>query len=98
MKKQDIVLEVARQTGISKANAKALVKVVLDSLVDSLHQGEDIELRGFGTFRFHERASHRRRNPKTGAEVTIPAGQAIRFKPGKELICALNVASESEDA
>jgi nucleoid DNA-binding protein len=97
MKKIDIAREVARQAGVSKTDAQVIVGVVLDSLVDSLRQGEGVELRGFGTFRFHQCASRRGRNPKTGAEVMIPARLALRFKPGKELLKSLNVASEPGD-
>ncbi len=97
MRKIDIAREVARQAGVSKTDAQTIVNAVLDSLVDSLRKGEGVELRGFGTFRFHQRASRRGRNPKTGAEVMIPARLALRFKPGKELIKAINVASELGD-
>jgi nucleoid DNA-binding protein len=97
VKKKDIANEVARQAGVSKTDAQTIVDTVLDSLVDSLQRGEGIELRGFGTFRFHQRASRRGRNPKTGAEVNIPARSAIRFRPGKELTELLNGPREPGD-
>jgi len=53
-------------------------------------QGRDgrrdrIELRGFGVFNVKPRKTGIGRNPRTGAEVSIPPGKAVRFKPGKEL-------------
>jgi len=44
-----------------------------------------IELRGFGVFNVRPRKTGIGRNPRTGAEVSIPPGKAVRFKPGKEL-------------
>ena len=97
VKKKDIANDVAHQAGVSKTDAQTIVDTVLDSLVDSLRRGEGIELRGFGTFRLHQRQSRRGRNPKTGAEVNIPARSAIRFRPGKELTESLNAAGEPGD-
>jgi len=57
VKKKDIANDVADQAGVSKTDAQTIVDTVLDSLVDSLRRGEGIELRGFGTFRFHKPAS-----------------------------------------
>jgi DNA-binding protein HU-beta len=50
-----------------------------------LERGERIELRGFGIFNVRPRKTGIGRNPRTGAEVAIPPGKAVRFKPGKEL-------------
>ena len=47
--------------------------------------GDRIELRGFGVFNVRPRKTGIGRNPRTGAEVNIPPGKAVRFKPGKEL-------------
>ena len=47
--------------------------------------GDRIELRGFGVFTVRPRKTGIGRNPRTGAEVNIPPGKAVRFKPGKEL-------------
>ncbi len=51
----------------------------------SLGAGDRIELRGFGVFQVKRRKRGIGRNPKTGVEVTIPPGNTIRFKPGKDL-------------
>ena len=51
----------------------------------ALEQGDRIELRGFGVFNVKPRKTGIGRNPRTGAEVSIPPGKAVRFKPGKEL-------------
>jgi integration host factor subunit beta len=63
---------------------------VFDSIVDSLKEGEKIELRGFGSFRIRQRGSRTGRNPKTGARVDVPSKSIPYFKPGKELRELLN--------
>ena len=52
---------------------------------NSLSSGDRIELRGFGVFNVKPRKTGVGRNPRTGAEVSIAPGKAVRFKPGKEL-------------
>ncbi|MEN8719156.1 MAG: integration host factor subunit beta [Oceanococcaceae bacterium] len=61
------------------------VKIILDTITDALVADERIEIRGFGSFRLHERPPRVGRNPRTGAEVHIPAKRVPHFKPGKEL-------------
>jgi len=50
-----------------------------------LHQGEKIEIRGFGSFRTRQRQPRVGRNPKTGSRVDVPAKRIPYFKPSKEL-------------
>src|SRR5438045_9747919 len=61
------------------------VETVFESMKRSLAKGDRIELRGFGVFNVRPRKTGIGRNPRTGAEVSIPPGKAVRFKPGKEL-------------
>jgi DNA-binding protein HU-beta len=83
--KLDIVNEVVNRTGISKAKAEHAVETVFNSMKRALERGDRIELRGFGVFNVKPRKTGIGRNPRTGAEVSIPPGKAVRFKPGKEL-------------
>jgi DNA-binding protein HU-beta len=83
--KQDIVARVAEQKGITKVKAEIAVDAFFDALKDALKTGERIELRGFGVFVVKPRKSGIGRNPRTGAEVPIPPGKTVRFKPGKEI-------------
>lgn len=85
MTKADLVERVAREAELTKKDAEQLVEIVFDSIIESLNQGEKIELRGFGSFRVRERNERNGRNPKTGAAVSIPAKRVAYFKPGKEL-------------
>ena len=83
--KLDIINEVVNKTGITKTKAEMAVETVFESMKKALANGERIELRGFGIFNVRPRKTGIGRNPRTGAEVAIPPGKAVRFKPGKEL-------------
>jgi DNA-binding protein HU-beta len=83
--KQDIVHHVIERTGLPRTKAEAAVDMVFESLKQALTAGERIELRGFGVFSVRARKTGIGRNPRTGTEVSITPGKAVRFKPGKEL-------------
>ena len=85
MIKLDIVNQVVKRTGITKTKAEVAVETVFDAMKKALERGDRIELRGFGVFNVKPRKTGIGRNPRTGAEVNIPPGKAVRFKPGKEL-------------
>ena len=85
MIKLDIINEVVNRTGVTKTKAEIAVETVFDSMKKALAKGDRIELRGFGVFNVKPRKTGIGRNPRTGAEVAIPPGKAVRFKPGKEL-------------
>jgi integration host factor subunit beta len=85
MTKADLIDEVAKAVDIPKKDAEVIVKTVFDSVIDALHRGDKIELRGFGSFRLRERKARLGRNPKTGETVKVPAKKVPYFKAGKEL-------------
>ncbi len=85
MIKQDIIQQVIERTGLPRVKAEAAVDTIFESLKRALAAGERIELRGFGVFNVRPRKTGIGRNPRTGTEVTITPGRAVRFKPGKEL-------------
>jgi len=83
--KQDIVHHVIERTGLPRTKAEAAVDTVFEGLKQALAAGERIELRGFGVFSVRARKTGIGRNPRTGTEVSITPGKAVRFKPGKDL-------------
>ena len=85
MTKAALVEEVARVADLTKKHAEIIVDTVFSSIVEALHRGEKIELRGFGSFRLRCREPRRGRNPKTGDRVDVPSKRVPYFKPGKEL-------------
>ena len=85
MIKLDIITGVVTRTGITKTKAELAVETVFEAMKKALAKGNRIELRGFGVFNVKPRKPGIGRNPRTGEEVSIPPGKAVRFKPGKEL-------------
>lgn len=85
MIKQDIIQQVVERTGLPRTKAEAAVDTIVERLKRAMATGERIELRGFGVFNVRPRKTGIGRNPRTGTEVTISPGRAVRFKPGKEL-------------
>ncbi len=86
MTKSDLIERVAaRMPHISKKDTELVVNTIFDSMTDSLRGSDRIEIRGFGSFQVKVREAREGRNPKTGAEVKIPAKRTPFFKVGKEL-------------
>lgn len=98
MIKQDLVDRVVSRTGLSQTRAEMAVEAVIETMKRSMERGERIELRGFGVFTIRPRKTGIGRNPKTGEQVAIPPGKAVRFKPGKNLqsISAQHPASQPD--
>ncbi len=85
MIKQDLIQQVAERTGLPRTKAEQTVEAVFKRMKRALVAGERIELRGFGVFTIKPRKTGVGRNPRTGIEVDITPGRAVRFKPGREL-------------
>ena len=83
--KQDLIQRVVERTGLPRVKAEAAVDAIFEAMKTSLGRGDRIELRGFGVFNVKPRKTGVGRNPRTGAEVSIAPGKAVRFKPGREL-------------
>ena len=98
MTKAELIDEVSRVSNLTKKHAEVIVDTVFDSIIESLRQGEKIELRGFGSFRLRERGSRTGRNPKTGEKVQVTSKRIPDFKPGKELKELINSAEGIHEA
>jgi DNA-binding protein HU-beta len=85
--KLDLVNAVVERLGekITRTKAEQAVETVFEAMKRALSHGNRIELRRFGVFNVRPRKTGIGRNPRTGQEVSIPPGKAVRFKPGKEL-------------
>jgi integration host factor subunit beta len=83
--KADIVAKVAKRLDITHVQAGVVVDAFLKGVVGALKAGEEVEIRGLGSFRFRTRKPRRGRNPKTGERVDVPAKKVPYFKMGKEL-------------
>lgn len=85
MNKTELINSIALKTGLSKKNSEAALNAFIQTVEESLQQGEKVVLVGFGTFEVRERAERKGRNPQTKEEILIPASKAPVFKAGKGL-------------
>ncbi len=86
MTKADLVEQVTEAIGpgITKKDCAMVVDGFLNAVKQALTQGENIELRGFGTFKVRHRKSRTARNPRTGEPVKVPARKVPVFKASKQ--------------
>ncbi|MCD6451159.1 MAG: integration host factor subunit beta [Acidobacteria bacterium] len=85
MTKAELIEEVAKAANLTKKHSEIVVDTVFQSIIEALHRGEKVELRGFGSFRLRQRRAREARNPKTGEKVSVPAKKVPYFKAGKGL-------------
>lgn len=85
MNKSDLIARVAESTDLSKKDVTKAVDAVFEAISEALHNGDKVQLVGFGNFEVRERAARKGRNPQTGEEIEIPASRVPAFKPGKAL-------------
>ena len=85
MTKKDLIESVASEVDISKKKAGEALNVILDSIRESLADGEKVTLVNFGTFSTKKRKARQGMNPATGEKIQIPATTVAKFKPGKKL-------------
>lgn len=83
MTKADIVSRIAEQTGIEKGIVTSVVEGFMEQLRDSLIGGENVYLRGFGTFLLKHRAAKTARNISKNTTMIVPAHTIPAFKPSK---------------
>ncbi len=86
MTKAELVQKIHAKSGLStKAQAEAALDALIDTLTTAMEAGDTVTFTGFGSFKVTERAARKGRNPRTGKEINIPAGKAVKFTPGKAL-------------
>lgn len=89
MTKADIVARIAQQTGMEKAVAMTVVEAFMETVKDSMVAGEDVFLRGFGSFIIKKRAKKVARNISKNTTIVIPAHSVPAFKPAKTFLEAV---------
>ena len=86
MTKEDLVHEIAAQTGVDKQSVLAVIESMKDQIKNSLQTGENVYLRGFGSFILKKRAAKTARNISKNTTIVIPEHYIPYFKPCKEFI------------
>ena len=83
--KKEIVEIIANQTGITQVDSKIVLESFFETVGNSLRQGRNIEIRGFGRFKVKHKKARQARNPRTGEPVQVEAGLKPVFEASKEL-------------
>ena len=96
MTKAELIEEVSKVVEMTRKDSETIVETIFDSIVNSLHKGDKIEIRGFGSFRTRQRQPRVGRNPKTGSRVEVPSKRIPYFKPSKELRDLVNQAAQAQ--
>lgn len=89
MTKAEIVAEIANKTGIEKVAVQAVVESFMDTVKNSMVNGENVYLRGFGSFIIKKRAEKTGRNISKNTTIIIPAHNIPAFKPAKTFVNAV---------
>ncbi len=86
MTKAEIVADIANKTGIEKVAVQAVVESFMESIKETMINGENVYLRGFGSFIIKERAEKTGRNISKNTTIIIPAHKIPAFKPAKSFV------------
>lgn len=85
MKKTDIFEQTKKDLNMSDKQYHEVVNRIFNSISESLIKGENVKIRGFGTFKITNYKARNGRNPKTGQSIRIPAKRVIKLNVAKDL-------------
>jgi len=83
--KKEIVKQISEETGLTQLQAKKIVGMTFDAIIDTLVREERIELRNFGVFEVKLRKARNARNPRTNESVFVGPKNVVTFQPGKKM-------------
>ncbi|HJP41919.1 MAG TPA: integration host factor subunit alpha [Gammaproteobacteria bacterium] len=95
--KSDIVKQLNDEIGLNKREAKELVDSFFDNIKETLSQGHEVKLSGFGNFQLKNKSSRPGRNPRTGEDVEITARRVVTFKSGQKLKESVKTLTHESD-
>ena len=85
MNKQDIAEKVHAVLGTTKADAERAVEAMIEAIVHTLKQGDEVSIAGLGIFKAQPRAARTARNPRTGETIKVAATRTPKFRAAKAL-------------
>lgn len=83
--KAEMAEHLFEELGLNKREAKDMVEMFFEEIRQSLENGRQVKLSGFGNFDLREKKQRPGRNPKTGEEIPISARRVVTFRPGQKL-------------
>lgn len=96
MTKADIVADIAKSTGIEKAQVQLVVEALMENIKETMTEGNNVYLRGFGSFIIKRRAEKVARNISKNTTLTIPEHNIPAFKPSKSFANIVKEKSEKK--
>jgi integration host factor subunit alpha len=94
--KADMAARLFEELGLNKREAKEMVERFFEEIRQSLEEGSQVKLSGFGNFDLREKKQRPGRNPKTGEEIPISARRVVTFRPGQQLKARVEAYAGSE--
>ena len=79
MTRKDLIDRVAKEFGLKKKDAEAIVKFIFGEIAETVKRGERVSIQGFGVFELRELKERSVKNPKTGEEVKVPSRMKMVF-------------------
>lgn len=95
--KADMSERLFEELGLNKREAKELVDLMFEEIRQTLENGEQVKLSGFGNFDLREKNQRPGRNPKTGEEIPISARRVVTFRPGQKLKARVEAYAPDRD-
>ena len=86
MTKIELAKEIASKTGLNTKDVLEIVESLIDTIKTSMAEGEEVFLRGFGSFIIKHRANKTARNISKNTTVIVPAHDIPAFRPAKEFL------------
>lgn len=86
MTKAEIVSQIAKKTGMDKKDTLVVVESLMETIKEAMNQGEEVFLRGFGSFVIKRRAAKTARNISKNVTIIVPEHNVPAFKPAKEFL------------
>lgn len=83
MNKAALISKIAEKSDMPKKQVETVLNSFVETVLETLKEGDKVQLMGFGTFEVKERAARIGRKPSTGESIEIPAKKIPAFKPGK---------------
>jgi DNA-binding protein HU-beta len=85
MNKAELQAAIAKDSGVTQADAGRVIDAFVTTIQKALKKGDDVTLVGFGTFKVVKRKDRKGVNPQTGKTITLPARKVVKFVSGKAL-------------
>lgn len=98
MRKADLINKISDKTGIPKVDVLVTLETMFKEIKQNLAEGENIYVRGFGSFIIKKRAAKIGRNIKKNIAVSIPEHFIPAFKPAKEFVLEIKTSTKIKEA